>query len=126
MSKDGIGGNGSSKKTRASAVGSAEAAGNGHVELSNNARVVLEKRYLRKDDSGEIVESPEGMFRRVAHAIAQPELLHGSEADADLWEEKFYDVMARLEFVPNSPTLMNAGIHQPGGPRHGHSCPPAS
>ena len=90
-------------------------AGNGHVELSDNARVVLEKRYLRKDSGGTSVETPEGMFRRVAHAIARPEASYGNEADADLWEEKFYEVMASLEFVPNSPTLMNAGIEQPDG-----------
>ena len=90
-------------------------AGNGHVELSDNARVVLEKRYLRKDSGGTSVETPEGMFRRVAHAIAGPEASYGNEADADLWEEKFYEVMASLEFVPNSPTLMNAGIEQPDG-----------
>ena len=83
--------------------------------LTDNARVVLKKRYLRKDDDGNVVETPAGMFRRVAHAIAQPETLHGTEADAAKWEDEFYDVMARLEFVPNSPTLMNAGIHQPSG-----------
>ena len=87
----------------------------GRVDISENARVVLEKRYLRKNAAGEIVESPEGMFRRVAQAIAQPELLYGSEADAKEWEEKFYRVMASLEFVPNSPTLMNAGIHLDNG-----------
>ena len=90
-------------------------AGNGHVELSDNARVVLEKRYLRKDRDGKTVETPEGMFRRVAHAIAQPELLHGTEAEDQAAEEDFYRVMSRLEFVPNSPTLMNAGIQQPDG-----------
>ena len=88
---------------------------NGHVALTDNARVVLEKRYLRKDADGEIVETPEEMFRRVAHAIAKPERSYSSEADAEAWEEKFYEVMASLEFVPNSPTLMNAGIEQPDG-----------
>ena len=81
----------------------------GNVQLSVNARIVLEKRYLRKDDDGNIIETPEDMFRRVAHAIAQPELLHGTEADAQTAEEDFYRVMSRLEFTPNSPTLMNAG-----------------
>jgi ribonucleoside-diphosphate reductase alpha chain len=89
--------------------------GNGHVDISANARVVLNKRYLRKDAGGNVVETPEGLFRRVAHAIAQPELLHGAEADARAAEESFYQVMAGLEFVPNSPTLMNAGIQQPNG-----------
>ena len=94
---------------RADGYGPADASQNGHAELSANARVVLEKRYLRKDGDGNIVETPEGMFRRVAHAIAQPELTHGTQADADEWETKFYEVMTRLEYVPNSPTLMNAG-----------------
>ena len=95
-------------------VGAAEKI-NGHVDLTGNAHVVLEKRYLRKDRDGNPVETPQEMFRRVAHAIAQPETLYGTEADSQEWAEKFYEVMASLEFVPNSPTLMNAGIQQPGG-----------
>ena len=83
--------------------------------LSENARIVLEKRYLRKDRDGNVVETPAEMFRRVAHAIARPELLHGGEADARETEETFYEVMARLEFIPNSPTLMNAGINLEDG-----------
>jgi ribonucleoside-diphosphate reductase alpha chain len=79
------------------------------IELSENARVVLQKRYLRRNAKGEVYETPEGMFRRVAHAIAQPELLHGTDADAKEAEEQFYGIMASLDFVPNSPTLMNAG-----------------
>ena len=55
------------------------------------------------------------MLRRVAHAIAQAELLYGTEADAKEWEDRFYEVMASLEFLPNSPTLMNAGISQEDG-----------
>ena len=89
--------------------------GNGHVELSDNARVVLEKRYLRKGPDGKIIETPEGMLRRVAHAIAQAELLYGTEADAKEWEGRFYEVMSSLEFLPNSPTLMNAGVSQDDG-----------
>ena len=80
------------------------------VDLSDNALVVLEKRYLRKDGDGNIVETPEQMLRRVARAIAQAETIYGTRADAAHWEDEFYDVMARLDFVPNSPTLMNAGI----------------
>ena len=87
----------------------------GHVALTENARVVLEKRYLRKDREGNIVETPADMFRRVAHAVAEPEATYGTEADAREWEERFYRVMARLEFVPNSPTLMNAGIRLKDG-----------
>ena len=85
------------------------------VALTENAQVVLKKRYLRKNEAGEPVETPEGMLRRVAHAIAEPESRYASDADARKWEEKFYEVMARLEYVPNSPTLMNAGINQDNG-----------
>ncbi len=79
------------------------------VEITENARVVLNKRYLRRDSSGEIVETPEGMLRRVAHAIAKPERQYGTGEDAIQAEEDFYSIMTTLEFVPNSPTLMNAG-----------------
>ncbi len=85
------------------------------IDLSDNARVVLEKRYLRKNSRGEIVETPAGMFQRVAHAIAGPEYASSPAEDAMAWEEKFYEVMATLEFVPNSPTLMNAGIQREDG-----------
>ena len=85
------------------------------IDLTDNANVVLEKRYLRKNRAGEIVETPEGMFRRVAHAIAEPELLYGTEDDRAEAEADFFKVMASLEFVPNSPTLMNAGIQQNSG-----------
>ena len=103
------------KTNGAHAHGTVAGGENGHVELSDNARVVLEKRYLRKNDEGAIVETPEGMFRRVAHAIAQAELDYGGPDDAAKWEERFYEVMASLEYLPNSPTLMNAGIEQPDG-----------
>ncbi|MBI1885100.1 MAG: vitamin B12-dependent ribonucleotide reductase [Chloroflexi bacterium] len=82
------------------------------MALSDNARVVLERRYLAKDDEGRPAETPEEMFRRVAHNIAQAELLYKPLEDFDAaahWEERFYQLMARLEFLPNSPTLMNAG-----------------
>ena len=77
--------------------------------ISENAMVVLEKRYLRKNDDGEIIENPSQMFRRVAIAIAEAELFYNPKADVAHWEEAFYEPMARMEFVPNSPTLMNAG-----------------
>ena len=83
--------------------------GNGTTVFSDNAMVVLKKRYLRKDRDGNIIETPEGMFRRVARAIAEPELLHGPEADRQAAEDDFYKVMSSLEFIPSSPTLMNAG-----------------
>lgn len=79
------------------------------LRLSPGAITVLEKRYLKKDDSGRVVESPDGMFRRVAGNIAQAESLLGRPENASRYEEAFYGLMSRLEFLPNSPTLMNAG-----------------
>jgi ribonucleoside-diphosphate reductase alpha chain len=79
------------------------------VKLSENALHVLEKRYLQKDKQGQVIETPEEMFRRVARAIASAELIYASQADAQAKEEEFYQLMASLEFLPNSPTLMNAG-----------------
>lgn len=69
----------------------------------------MERRYLLKDDKGDLKESPEDMFRRVAYAVARADLCYDDQAD---WEEvagRFYDLMAGLYFLPNSPTLMNAG-----------------
>jgi len=78
-------------------------------EFTPNAMLILEKRYLRKDASGKSVETPRGMLERVAHNIASVEKLFNTKADAQKWEKAFYEVMAHLEFMPNSPTLMNAG-----------------
>jgi ribonucleoside-diphosphate reductase alpha chain len=78
--------------------------------LSANALRVLQKRYLAKDEYGKVVETPEEMFRRVAHNLAQADALYGSTPDeVQATEEKFCELMARLDFLPNSPTLMNAG-----------------
>jgi len=79
------------------------------TNLTDNARTVLEKRYLKKDDSGKIIETPEDLFFRVAENIAGAERLFSAEESTDAWTEKFYNVMADLDFLPNSPTLMNAG-----------------
>jgi ribonucleoside-diphosphate reductase alpha chain len=79
------------------------------VNISRNARTVLEKRYLKKNDSGEVNETPEELFYRVAENIASAEMLFNPEAKTDTWTEKFYNFMADLDFLPNSPTLMNAG-----------------
>ncbi len=81
---------------------------NGPV-LTENALVVLKKRYLRKNEYDEVTETPADMFRRVANAVAQAELIYDPQADVDEVEARFYDLMTRLELVPNSPTLMNAG-----------------
>ncbi len=78
-------------------------------QLSPNAMKVLEKRYLKKDEEGNPVETPAEMFRRVARTIAAADREHDPGADVDALEEEFYRMMARLEFLPNSPTLMNAG-----------------
>jgi len=77
--------------------------------FSENALKVLERRYLKKDESGKAAEAPEDMFRRVARAIAQADKSYNTEADVGRVEREFYNLMANLEFIPNSPTLMNAG-----------------
>ena len=78
--------------------------------MTANAKVVLERRYLRKDDNGKPVETPKGLFERVSRAIASAEKSYGkSDSDVEIIAEHFYEMMARLEFMPNSPTLMNAG-----------------
>ncbi|MCX5994997.1 MAG: vitamin B12-dependent ribonucleotide reductase, partial [Chloroflexi bacterium] len=77
--------------------------------ISPNARAVLERRYLVKDEKGKVIESPEDMFRRVAHHIATADLIYNPKADITEKEEEFYQAMLNMEFLPNSPTLMNAG-----------------
>jgi ribonucleoside-diphosphate reductase alpha chain len=79
------------------------------TELTDTALRVLERRYLIKDKQGKVVETPEKLFRRVAHAIAQAELTYNPEANVKTVEEDFHQLMANLDFLPNSPTLMNAG-----------------
>jgi len=79
------------------------------LQLSRNAVTVLEKRYLKRDKDGKVLEKPEDMFRRVASAIASAEKNFDSQAETDELAGKFYDMMVGFEFLPNSPTLMNAG-----------------
>ena len=88
------------------------------IDISGNARAILGKRYLKKDESGEPVEAPIDMFRRVAANIAEGELRFGEggtdEAGKALqaqeeWGERFLQLMLSRRFLPNSPTLMNAG-----------------
>lgn len=79
------------------------------LKLTINAVNVLKKRYLMKDERGQVVETPDQMFRRVARAVAEAERLYDPGADVSVWEEEFYRLMVSLEFLPNSPTLMNAG-----------------
>ncbi len=82
---------------------------NDDIKLTENALKVLEKRYLKKDKTGKPIEQPEQLFRRVARAIAAAELIYDPKADVTRWENEFYSAMVNLNFLPNSPTLMNAG-----------------
>jgi ribonucleoside-diphosphate reductase alpha chain len=77
------------------------------VCFSDNARFVLQKRYLRKNDNVEIMETPEEMLWRVATAVSGAEERYGEKPED--WSVRFYNIMAKLEFLPNSPTIMNAG-----------------
>jgi len=77
------------------------------MELTENAMKILNARYLLKDERGRVIETPEEMFRRVARSIARAEAIYND--NSEYWEERFYDLMKSLKFLPNSPTLMNAG-----------------
>ena len=77
------------------------------AKLTKNALKVLEKRYLLKDENGKVIETPDQMFHRVAHDIALADEKYGE--DVKKTEREFYEIMSNLLFIPNSPTLMNAG-----------------
>jgi len=79
------------------------------VDLTQNAIVVLQRRYLKKDEKGRIIETPEEMFRRVSQNIAKAEAIYNLKADIKKIENDFFEAMTNLEFLPNSPTMMNAG-----------------
>jgi ribonucleoside-diphosphate reductase alpha chain len=79
------------------------------LKLSVNAIKVLERRYLLKDDEGNIIETPAELFRRVAHAVAGVETKFNPSGDVKVLEQAFFELMSGLEFMPNTPTLMNAG-----------------
>lgn len=79
------------------------------IPLSENSLKVLQQRYLFKDAGGTVAETPDQLFRRVAKAVASAESRWGTATDVKLWEDKFYAMMRALLFLPNSPTLMNAG-----------------
>ena len=79
------------------------------TELTNNALIVLNRRYLKKDKKGNAIETPEEMFRRVAENIASADKLYNPSANIKKTTDEFFEMMASLEFLPNSPTLMNAG-----------------
>ena len=79
--------------------------------LTENALRVLEKRYLKRNERNEVIETPRELFARVAWNLAQAERLYGAdEAKVEEAARRFYRLMANLEFLPNSPTLMNAGL----------------
>ena len=80
------------------------------VQLAHNANVVLNKRYLRKDENGQPAETPKQLFWRIAWAIAkEEEKYEHSPVDCQELSRKFYQLMVSGQFLPNSPTLMNAG-----------------
>jgi len=80
------------------------------IDVSDNALVVLKRRYLMKDKEGRIIETPRELFIRVAKFIAEADRNYSADDEqVDATAQSFFDVMAGLEFLPNSPTLMNAG-----------------
>ncbi len=79
------------------------------LKLGINAIKVLERRYLLKDEDGKVTETPMQLFRRVAHAVAAVEKSFALSSDTKELEQAFFEMMSKLEFMPNTPTLMNAG-----------------
>lgn len=79
------------------------------MQFTENALSILGKRYLQRDNNNNVIENPEQMLRRVAKAAAQADRLYEAGADTAAIEDTFFQMMNRLEFLPNSPTLMNAG-----------------
>lgn len=79
------------------------------AQINSNAMEVLKKRYFLRDSSGKVVETAEGLFMRVAKAIAEPDRVLDPSPNIDATVREFYSIMADLDFLPNSPTLMNAG-----------------
>ncbi len=82
-----------------------------NLDLSFNAYKILKNRYLLRDDMRNVIETPENMFRRVAKSIAKVEFIFDKASDVKKVEEKFYRSMINFDFLPNSPTLMNAGTN---------------
>ncbi|NOZ83341.1 MAG: ribonucleoside reductase class II, partial [Epsilonproteobacteria bacterium] len=77
------------------------------MKLSENSLIVLSSRYLKRDEKGNTIEKPEELIERVAKNIAEADKIY--KQDSVLSEKQFYRVMSNLDFLPNSPTLMNAG-----------------
>ena len=96
--------------TALEAAGIAKQTNERSTELTDNAKVVLARRYLSKDREGNVLEDPVGMFRRVAKNLSEADKNYGAtEEERQATEDKFFQAMQRLELLPNSPTLMNAG-----------------
>src|SRR4030042_5912100 len=83
---------------------------NGKHSFRPIALRVLEDRYLRRDPDGRVVETPAELFWRVARGVAGAEARYGGAEAAARWGAIFHDVMASLKFLPNTPTVMNAGL----------------
>ena len=79
------------------------------MPISENAKAVLERRYLMRDEQGKPIETVDELFHRVADAIAKADLHFDPKADVAATAASFYEMMTNLDFLPNSPTLMNAG-----------------
>ena len=79
------------------------------TSLTENGLYILSERYLRKNAGGQTIETPEDMFHRVAGAVSSAERNYGTNADVEFWTKTFFRVMTNLEFLPNSPALLNAG-----------------
>jgi ribonucleoside-diphosphate reductase alpha chain len=91
-------------------LGEVSTTGTSELHLTENAERVLQARYLKKDEHGRCVETPVDLFRRVAKSIAAAELIFDTDPERrSEWEGRFYSLMASRRFMPNSPTLMNAG-----------------
>ncbi len=79
-------------------------------KLTENAKKILKERYLKRDKEGNVVETPEEMFQRVAYAVAEVNEKYDDDRKIEKEEEEFFDALINLDFIPNSPTLMNAGL----------------
>ncbi|MBN2654489.1 MAG: adenosylcobalamin-dependent ribonucleoside-diphosphate reductase [Nitrospirae bacterium] len=79
------------------------------MQLTDNAIKILEARYLLRDEKGGLIETPDQMFRRASATVASSEINYKN--DEAEWEDKFFDLLSSLRFLPNSPTLINAGKH---------------
>ncbi|MEF8835540.1 MAG: vitamin B12-dependent ribonucleotide reductase [Candidatus Thermoplasmatota archaeon] len=79
-------------------------------KLTENAKKILKERYLKRDEEGNVVETPEEMFERVATAIAEVNEEYDDDRTAEDEKKEFFDALINLDFIPNSPTLMNAGL----------------